>query len=65
MSQQKGFIKYINKNNVNNNYDFYKVMTTESSYKGNSGFGNIFISNPFEVCSQSYIFFKVNNIILI
>ena len=62
VSQQKGFIKYINKKEVSENFEFYKVITTEASFKGNSGFGNIFIGDLYSVCSQSYIFFKTNNI---
>jgi hypothetical protein len=61
VSQQKGFIKYIDKKFVKKEYNFYKVITTEASFKGSSGFGNIFIGNYNEIHTGSYISFKVKN----
>ena len=61
VSQQKGFIKYIDKNELKKDYKTYKIITTRASYKGKSGFGNIFIGYPNEIHSSSYISFNVNN----
>jgi site-specific DNA-methyltransferase (adenine-specific) len=61
VSQQNGFIKYINKEEINKKFNNYKVITARASHKGNSGFGNIFIGIPNEICNQSYISFNVNN----
>lgn len=63
VSQQKGFIKYIDKKFIKNSYDFYKVITAEANGVSglNSGFGNIFIGKPNEVHSGSYLSFKVTN----
>jgi len=60
VSQQKGFIKYIDKKEIKKEYNFYKVITTEAAYEGNSGFGNTFIGNLNEVHTGSYISFKVS-----
>jgi hypothetical protein len=60
VSQQKGFIKYIDKKEIQKEYNFYKVITTEAAYEGNSGFGNTFIGNLNEVHTGSYISFKVS-----
>ncbi len=61
VSQQKGFIKYIDKKIVKKEYNFYKVITTRASYGANSGFGNTFIGTPNEIHTGSYISFKVSN----
>jgi len=61
VSQQKGFIKYIDTKFVKKEYNFYKVITTEASFKGSSGFGNTFIGNSNEIHTGSYISFKVSN----
>jgi len=61
VSQQKGFIKYINKKYIKNDITTYKIITTRASFGANSGFGNIFIGYPNEICSQSYILFEVNS----
>jgi len=61
VSQQKGFIKYIDSNILCKEYNFYKIITTESSFKGGSCFGNLFIGEPNEVHTGSYISFKSKN----
>ena len=61
VSQQKGFIKYIDKEEVEKDVSTYKVITAESSFEANSGFGNMFIGYPNEVHTKSYISFKVSN----
>jgi len=61
VSKQKGFIKYIDKKEIKKEYNFYKVITTEASFEGSSGFGNTFIGTNNEVYSGSYISFKVSN----
>ena len=52
VSQQKGFIKYIDKKVVKKEYTFYKVITTQAS---SGGFGTTFIGNPNEIHTGSYI----------
>ena len=61
VSQQKGFVKYIDKNELSYNYNNWKVITPEAAHGAYSGFGNTFIGKPNEVCSQTYIFFEVKN----
>lgn len=61
VSQQKGFIKYIDKNEVKKDFSKYKVITTEASFASYSGFGNTFIGFPNEVYSGSYISFNVES----
>ena len=61
VSQQKGFMKYIDKIHIKKEYDFYKVITTEAAFKGNSGFGNTFIGTPNEVHTGSYVSFRVHD----
>lgn len=60
VSKQKGFVKYIDRNEVNFNPS-WKVMTTEGSHKGKSGFGNMFIAKPNEIHSKSYVSFNVDS----
>ena len=59
VSQQKGFVKYIDKEEVKKNADTYKVITTRASFKANSGFGNTFIGKPNDVHTKSYISFNL------
>jgi hypothetical protein len=61
VSKQKGFIKYIDEKNVKKDITTYKVITTRASFQANSGFGNMFIGYPNEICSQSYILFEVKS----
>lgn len=63
VSQQKGFIKYVEKNKITKgrNFNKWKVITTEASFSANSGFGNMFIGKPNEICSQSYIVFETGS----
>ncbi len=58
VSQQKGFIKYIDKQYIKNDITTYKVITARAN-GGNGCFGNMFIGYPNEICSQSYILFEV------
>jgi site-specific DNA-methyltransferase (adenine-specific) len=62
VSQQKGFIKYIDKKFVKKEYNFFKVITARAN-GGNGCFGNIFIGNQLETHTGSYISFKVSNYI--
>jgi hypothetical protein len=41
---------------IKNLYNFFKVITTRASFRGNSGFGNIFIG-----LAGSYISFKTDD----
>jgi len=60
VSQQKGFIKYIDKKEIKKEYNFYKVITAEAN--GSNGcFGNTFIGTNNEVHTGSYISFKISN----
>jgi site-specific DNA-methyltransferase (adenine-specific) len=61
VSQQKGNIKYIDKNFVKRDISRWKVITTQASGKGYDGFGNIFVGKPNEVHNASYISFEVKN----
>jgi hypothetical protein len=61
VSQQKGFIKYIKKDDIKKEYNFYKVITARAAYEANSKFGNTFIGNLDEVHTGSYISFKVSS----
>jgi hypothetical protein len=61
VSQQKGFIKYIDKNEIKKDTKNYKVITARASFGANSGFGNTFIGYPNEVHTKSYISFNVNS----
>jgi site-specific DNA-methyltransferase (adenine-specific) len=61
VSKQKGFIKYINKNEIKTQYNKWKVLTTSASHSEKSGFGNIFIGKIDEVHCKSYIGFNVNS----
>jgi hypothetical protein len=60
VSQQKGFIKYIDKKFIKKEYNFFKVITAEAN--GCAGcFGNKFIGIENEVHTGSYISFRVSN----
>jgi hypothetical protein len=61
VSQQKGFIKYIDKNEIKKDAKSYKVITARAAFGANSSFGNTFIGNPNEVHTGSYISFNVNS----
>lgn len=63
VSQAKGFTKYIEIDKITKNRDFnkWKVITTRSSFGAYSGFGNMFIGKPNEICNQSYVLFEVSN----
>ena len=60
VSQQKGFEKNIEKKEIKKEYNFWKVITAEAN-GGNKCFGNIFIGNPDEIHTGSYISFKLSN----
>ena len=58
VSKKKGFIKYINKNEINKNYNFWKIITARASL---NCFGNIFIGKKKEIHTGSYISFHIKN----
>ncbi|ARF10351.1 putative site-specific DNA-methyltransferase [Hokovirus HKV1] len=60
VSQQKGFIKYIDKKEIKKLYNDYKVITARANGK-NKCFGNTFIGNPNKVHSKSYISFNLKS----
>jgi len=61
ISQLKGFIKYVKKNDIEQEYNFWKVITPTGCHKAYSGFGDIYILNPNEIHTTSYVQFKINN----
>ena len=61
VSQQKVFEKNIEKKEIKKEYNFWKVITARAAHEHKSGFGNIFIGNPNEIHTGSYISFKVSN----
>jgi len=61
VSQQKGFIKYIDKKQIKHNYDFYKLITPTGCHGAYSGFGNFYILNNNEIHTGSYVHFKIKN----
>jgi len=61
VSQQKGFIKYIDKNEINKEIKNYKVITARAAFGANSSFRNTFIGYPNEVHTKSYISFNVKS----
>lgn len=61
VSKAKGLIKYINKEKILNEYNFWKVATPAAAYKGSSGFSDMYLLNKTEIHSRSYISFKVSN----
>jgi site-specific DNA-methyltransferase (adenine-specific) len=60
VSQQKGFIKYIDKKLIKKEYNLYKIITARAN-GGNGCFGNKFIGYPNEVHTKSYISFNLNS----
>ncbi len=60
VSKAKGSEKYIDGKDIKN-ADTWKVITTRSAHKHESGFGNIFIGKPGEVHTGSYMSFHVQN----
>jgi hypothetical protein len=62
VSQQKGFIKYIDKKYIKHNYDFYKLITPTGCHGAYSGFGNFYILKNNEIHTTSYVQFKIANI---
>jgi len=60
VSQQKGFRKYIDRDEITKDYDTWKVLTARAN--GNSKcFGNIFIGTNEEVHCKTYISFNVDS----
>lgn len=60
VSQQKGFIKYINKKEIKKEINIWKVITPSASGNGCDGFGKLFIGKQNEVHTGSFISFKIN-----
>jgi site-specific DNA-methyltransferase (adenine-specific) len=60
VSQQKGFVKYIDKNEIKSDTSKFKIMTPDGN-GGNKCFGNTFIGNPNEVHCKTYISFEVDS----
>jgi hypothetical protein len=61
VSQQSGFIKYIDPKEVKKDYNFWKVIIARAAHAHGSGFGNIFAGTPEEVHSGTYISFRVDS----
>ena len=60
VSKVKGFTKYIDKDFIKKDYNFWKIITARAN-GGKKYFGNMFIGNDTEVHSGSYISFKIKN----
>ena len=62
VSKQKGFEKWININEIKDiqKTKHFRVVTPRAATKGGEGFGNIFISNPNECISDTYISIPTN-----
>jgi site-specific DNA-methyltransferase (adenine-specific) len=60
VSQQKGFVKYIDKKYIKKKTDNFKIITARANGK-NKCFGNSFIGKPNEVHTKSYISFDVKD----
>jgi site-specific DNA-methyltransferase (adenine-specific) len=61
ISQIKGFVNYIDKNNIDKNkLKNYKIITVTASTEY-GGFGNMFIGEKDDIHSESYISFNVNS----
>jgi len=58
VSQQKGFIKYINQSNVTNPSPSWKVLTVAAAHGAGSGFGNTFVAQPTDIHTDSYVSFN-------
>jgi len=61
VSQRRGHIKYISKNAINNDYNFYKVITPRANSYDDC-FGNIILVGPDAVYTVSYISFHLNTL---
>jgi hypothetical protein len=61
VSKNKGLKKYISKEKINKDFDYWKIITPAAAFKGTSGFSDIYILNQKEIHSRSYISFKVDN----
>ncbi len=61
VSKQKGFEKYIEKSEITKDITKWKVIIVRASSANNDCFANIFIGQPNEVHSKSYISFNVNS----
>jgi len=60
VSSQKGFEKYIDKNEIKTDISKYKIITPDGAFTANSGFGNTFIGIPYEVHCKTYISFEID-----
>ena len=58
VSQKKGLIQYIDKNELVKDATKHKVLVPDGAYGANSGFGNIIVTKPNEVHSKTYISFE-------
>jgi site-specific DNA-methyltransferase (adenine-specific) len=56
VSQQKGFVRYINGNLINKSLTSHKVVTSRAYMKAEDGLGNLFYAEPSDVVTDSYIF---------
>ena len=58
VSQNKGLIQKINTKDIKKTFNFWKVITPEAN-GNNPKFGNIYIGNPNQIFSHTYIAFRV------
>jgi hypothetical protein len=61
VSQNKGFNKYIKRENIKENkLGSWQIITPSAAHGACSGFGNLIIGSPTEVYSETYISFAIN-----
>ena len=61
VSKNKGLKKYLSKDKISKDYNYWKLITPAAAYKGSSGFSDMYILDENEIHSRSYVSFKVNN----
>ena len=61
VSKLKGFEKWIDTSEISKKSNHFRVVTPRAATKGGEGFGNLFIINPGEYITDSYISFFTNN----
>lgn len=61
VSKLKGFEKWINTEGIKKDSIHFRVVTPRAATKGGEGFGNLFLLNPGEYITDSYISFFTNS----
>jgi hypothetical protein len=61
VSKNKGLKKFISKEKINKEFDYWKITTPAAAFSGTSGFADIYLLNDTEIHSRTYISFKVSS----